>query len=373
MLFVACFDAVADNPLPMTTNLNASRNSRPLSIKPSLSHDFKNANGDWLKILNGTNGKQGLYNSTKKRWVIQPQYSFSIYGFYIADKYGLGVAKDSYDRYGVFDTNGNIVISFNKYSWINPEILPGFLFMVDNMYGKCGIVDVDGQIICPFKFYDISTGYKIKTNYSKLSDILLVAKYSENGKKGLINITGKPVTDFIFDFINFDSAYLKNGQRYDSFACFKRGRKEFHVNEKWDVIYIVDYDRLPTYNQNITRNNNKNSDSSIKTAAAIGVFVGLAACIIDAISSSSSSSSSSSYSSSSSSSSRSYSSSSSSRSSNSSPSICSYCTGRGMMNCVWCYGRGIISGGWFSSDETCHWCKGQGRIWCYHCNGRGSR
>lgn len=354
------------------TNASASsstsaRKSKSENLSLTGVYNFSTANG-FMELMN-SNGKRGLYNHTKDQWMIQPLYSFDGPFYVNSNNFGYIVAKNSNERYGVFDTNGRLVIPFN-YSWISCKVVPGFLFLARDMNRKEGIIDVNGQTVCPFIYDEISTAPIFNRPVKKLSEALLTAK--KNGKEGLIDLTGKPITDFIYDFIYIEEEskykmnYVTNNYekvKSDYYAYFDYNKKRYYVDDKWDVIKIEEKESRSTYSQN-KPSNSSGSNSGVKTAAAIGVFVGLAAVIIDAISSSSSSSSTSSYSSSSSS----YSSSSSSSSS----SVCTYCTGRGMENCVWCHGSGIISGGWFEEDQICFSCKGQGRVWCWHCSGRGT-
>lgn len=309
----------------------------------------------------------------------------------ISNNYGYCVVADKKWRYSIYDTNGKLMIPKNKYFKI--EALPRGLFIVQREMRRggleWGIIDANERIVLPFGKYFVYTGGDFKKRQDSNHLLIPAVKGtwgSASSKYGLLDFTGRPVTDFVFDAIRFpsedDSRYANN-----VLAVLTYKNNDYYVDKNWDVINIINKNTgksLASSSQNTARtssnggynysgttsNTSRNTNnSSIKAATAIGVFIGLAACIIDAISSSSSSSSSS-YSSSSSSSSRSsYSSSSSSRS----KSVCSECTGRGMMNCPWCYGSGIRKGGWFEADETCISCKGKGQIWCYHCSGRGSR
>ena len=352
---------------------NASTSSSRSASKPKSSNvsleqvfNFRNANG--YMELKDYNGKSGLYNHTKDQWVIQPQYSFEGAFYVNADKFGYIVARDSYDKYGVFDTYGKVVIPF-KYKYIYRLVMPGFLFEVENMNGKAGIIDANEKTVCPFIYDKIYTYSLEKRPIKKLSEAVLVAK--KNGKEGLIDLAGKPITDFIFDNFYIENKYtvaFNSVKENNIFARFDYKGKRFYVDEKFDVIRIEEIASRPTNNtQNKSSNYNSSaSNSSIKKAVAFGIFIGVGAAIVDYFSSKSSSSSSSS------SSSYSRSSSYSSSSSSSSTSICTYCTGRGMQNCVWCEGSGIRSGGLFEEDSTCHSCKGQGRVWCWHCSGRGT-
>ena len=324
---------------------------------------FRNSIGELLEIR-FSNGGWGLWNSDKCKWIIQPKYES-------LDEFGLNYlgycsARDDKNNYCVYDLNGKLIIPSNKYSYIS--VLPRQLFIVNNMNHKVGIVDINGRIICPFGKYDQIYQQGSLKKRIKAKKLFICAQ--KKGKVGLIDVTGKPVTDFVYDWIDFPSR--DDGDLYSkTLAEITYKENRYFVDFNWNVIRIENKHTgrsLAESNQNTTRNtynSRTNSNSGVKTAAAIGVFIGLAACIIDAISSSSSSSSSSSYSS--------YSSSSSSySSSSSSTSLCSYCTGRGMMNCSWCGGSGIRSS-WIEGDEVCVWCKGRGQVWCYNCNGRGSR
>ena len=321
-------------------------------------YNFRNSKG-FLELYEGAgqNGKQGLYNNTTDRWEIYPNYYFDN-GFYVnANNFGYGVARgEGSNSYCVFDTYGNLVIPYSRYTWISSNVLPGFFLIASNNTGKWGVIDVKGRIYIPFKYDSIFLyDNMFKRGYSKV----LVPAF-RSGKWGFVDLAGREVTKFIYNsfaFGNNDWYYAK----LDYNGCW------FYVDDKFDVLKIEK--KNDSYSSNSSYNNRNtarsNSDGSLIKAVAIGAFVGLAAVFVDAIFSGSSSSSSSSYSSSSSSS---YSSSSSH-----STSICSYCTGRGMMNCVWCEGSGIIKGGWFEEDQTCFSCKGRGQVWCWHCSGRGSR
>lgn len=319
---------------------------------------FRNTKGDLMVLKYSWSGGWGLYNSTRNFWTIPAQYKYFT-EFLISNNYGYADVRDSNNAVGVYDSNGILVIPFNKYKGIT--VLPGNLFVVTTKDNKDGVIDVSGRVVCPFGKYD-----DVWTQGSQnkgLRNVLLVAKKS--GKCGLINVNGNPVTDFIFDWVDFPS----NPDLANTLAIFTYKDNEYYVNYNWDVIKVVNKytGKSPVaYNQYSNNSRNNSSNSSVKGAAVLGVFVGLAAIMVDYFSSHPSSSSS--YSSSSSSRS-SYSSSSSSRTT----SLCSYCSGRGMENCVWCHGTGINKGGWFESDKVCFGCKGKGQYWCYHCGGRGSR
>ena len=330
-------------------------------------------------------GLQGVWNYRTNSWMIEPKYELGTFRVN-KDYFGYIRAVDLNKRCGVFDTNGKLVIPF-KYQSIS-DALPGFLFIASDWNDKYGVIDVNDRVICPFIYDHIRADHIKNRKISRLSDVVLIAKkYGKNrpafgfGCEGLIRLDGTPLTDFIYDLIHIESDYittLKDGWKEvlvkpDYFAYIDYKDKRYFVDKKWQVIRIKDKNPQHSKPQTTTRNT---SNSSIKTAAAIGVFVGLAAVIIDAISSSSSSSSSS-YSSSSSSSSSSYSSSSSSSSSSyssskQSVSVCPECTGRGMRNCVWCHGKGMESH-LFEEDTVCSWCDGRGQVWCWQCNGTGSK
>lgn len=347
------------------------------------SYTFKNAKGEIIK----KESFEGLYNSTTREYIIKDQVKELVM---IRNNYGYCVVTDKNHNYSIYDTNGKKLIPKNKYRTI--DALPRGLFVVSRFKShgpsiEDAIIDANERFVLPFGKYIMTTGGDFITR-QKANRLLIPAmedKYASGGKWGLIDFTGSPVTDFIYDYIIFPS---DGDSRYANvLAEISYKDNKYYVDKNWDVINIVNKNTgksLAASNQNTARTSSNrgynsggaasstarnNNDSSIKAAAAIGVFIGLAAVFIDAISSYSSSKSSSSSSSYSSSSSSSSSYSSSSRST----SLCSYCSGRGMENCIWCYGSGIRKGGWFEEDETCWHCKGQGRVWCWHCNGKGSR
>ena len=368
VLFSVCFNA-----MPQTVN----KPKYLTQISGYFNNTFDNAQGDFIVFRDDSSlGKgQGLYNSTKEQWIILPKYEFS-YGFFIDEKtkYGYGVARRDDGKVGVYDTKGNLVISFGKYKHIS-NACPGFLFIVKNWEGKTGIVDVNDRIICPFNKYDDIFSQGFLSGDLGLSNYYVVAKSKNTGKYGLIYLDGTPATYFTFDWI--DSVH--NPYDFPGIcACFESNGRYYYVNNLWDVVKVEEKyssSQQTSYSSSYSQNtNSRTNNSSITTAAVIGVFIGLAAAAIDYYGSSSSRSSSSSSSSSSRSSSYSSSSSSynSSYSSSRSVSICPDCSGRGMMNCVWCHGTGINKGGWFESDSVCSWCKGAGQVWCWHCNGKGS-
>lgn len=316
-------------------------------------------------------GLYGLRDLMAWKWVIQPLYSnLSMFTELVDDNRAYIVAEYENNKYGVIDPEGKLVIPFNKYKRIYPHILPDFLFIAKDWNNKYGVIDTSGRTICPFIYDEIKIpGREHEITWPDFNYLLIAER---SGKWGLINFNGNPITEFIYKNVFYASPYIASPPKTS--LIFEGKDYVFYVDSHFNVL---EYNRInhsqsasnQHSNSYTTNTPKKSTNSTIKTATAIGVFIGLAACIIDAISSSSSSSSSS-YSSSSSSSSRSsYSSSSSSRS----KSVCSECTGRGMMNCPWCYGSGIRKGGWFEADETCISCKGKGQIWCYHCSGRGSR
>ena len=249
-------------------------------------YEFYNSKGESMQIMNGPDGKAGIYNFRTNRYV-QPCKYFLSAGF-TAIRNGFAVARNENDQYGIFNTDGEIAVPF-RYKHIGWIPLSDELFIAQIANGNYGVINTKGQIVAPFVFEHIS---------SQTRNGLIVAK--ANGKYGLIDFYGNTAHPFIYDALYLEEEYrypLSQIGNYtkDKNLCFARviyNGYDYRVDENWNVI---------GERKRIVSANSYTKKSSMGALFVAGAIIAGAAALIS--SSSSKSSSSSSYSSSSSSSS----------------------------------------------------------------------
>lgn len=106
----------------------------------------------------------------------QKDKSLNIHGFERISKKG---------SYGFVNSSGDTIISLGKYKFLNPIDEEGMILA--NLNDKHGYIDINENIIIPFKYDDLSV-----FNYG-------LAPAKMNGKYGYINREGQVIIDFQYD------------------------------------------------------------------------------------------------------------------------------------------------------------------------------
>ncbi len=103
------------------------------------------------------------------------------------------VRKDG--KYGVIDTNGTVLVPIEYQSL---SLLPTSLAIAAKDV-KCGVIDMTGNEVVPFIYDNISALPFDSNYYNHLFAIW------QNGKAALADIDGNPLTDFVYEHIDFFS------------------------------------------------------------------------------------------------------------------------------------------------------------------------
>ncbi len=191
-----------------------------------------------ITVFKGENGKYGVIDDLGNE-IIEPIYDKIIMGdlnktFMYVEKDGefavlnrenvnltgfknkeFTVLNDKYNyRYsdygnGIETLDGKLIIPTDLYKNIVP--LYNNLFAAKNMYGRCGVIDDNNNIIIPFEYDEINANFKYQTKNS--ADVLRLIRgdnvYIANSKGKIIIDKVFPISDspVIYDKI----AYEDNG------------------------------------------------------------------------------------------------------------------------------------------------------------------
>ena len=137
------------------------------------------------------------------------------------------------NTYGVIDKNQNIIIepSYTEVIIPNPE-LPVFFCEQE---GNITILNEQNQEI--FTEYENVEPIRLKNIASNLMYEKTVLKYSENGKYGLIDYTGKRITRAIYE--ELDSLTYKEGE-----LLVKQDGKYGVINIRGNKLVNIEYDQV---------------------------------------------------------------------------------------------------------------------------------
>lgn len=138
------------------------------------------------------------------------------------------------EKYGVIDTKGQIIIE-NKY---NKIIIPNptkDVFIVTNEDETTDVLNKDSQNL--FTEFKNVQAIEINSSVSNLPYEKSVLKYEENGKYGLLDFSGKKLTDAIYEEIS--SVNFKEGE-----ILAKRNDKYGVINNKGTELIAFDYDQI---------------------------------------------------------------------------------------------------------------------------------
>lgn len=237
--------------------------------------------------ISGDGNYYGIYNWTKSSWVQPCKYVFSAGGF-TAGNNGFAIAKDEYDRYGVFNTDGAVVIPFrySHLSWVKVDNKTNGMLVAQNSNGKYGLINTKGQTLAPFEFQHIN---------GKVRNGTISAQ--ANGKSGLIDFNGNIVSPFIYDYLVLEDEYRYplasignyTPEKNNVFARVQYNGYKYAVDENWNVIG----ERQPISkggSSSSSQGNYTSGNSSSGSWLVAGAIVAGIAALITSPSSSSSSS-----------------------------------------------------------------------------------
>lgn len=248
-------------------------------------YDFCNSKGEPLRIVKDSYGRQGIYNNRTDKYVLPCKFHFP-HGF-SDTRNGVGIAENENKVFGMFNTNGELVVPFN-YKSISIIDHTNNIFIAQIANGKFGLINTRGQTLAPFVFEHISP---------QTRNGMIVGR--TNGKEGLMDFYGNTVQPFIYDAIylreefSYPLASIGNYKkvRNECFARVKYNGYDYFVDENWKVI---------GERKKIASNSSYTKKSSVGTLFVAGALIAGAVALIHSSSKSSNSSSKSSTSSSSS-------------------------------------------------------------------------
>ena len=147
-------------------------------------------------------------------------------------KYFVSKSQDS-QKFGVIDTNGNVVID-EQYDDVQiPNPSKAVFICINGDSSK--VFNSEAQEIYT-EFGEIST-LRLKNTSSDLIYEKSVLKYEQNGKFGLIGIDGKKLTEPIYDSI--DTLQYKEGE-----LIVKQNDKYGIINQKGYILVDIEYDEI---------------------------------------------------------------------------------------------------------------------------------
>ena len=147
-------------------------------------------------------------------------------------KYFVSKSQDS-QKFGVIDTNGNVVID-EQYDDVQiPNPSKAVFICINGDSSK--VFNSESQEIYT-EFGEIST-LRLKNTSSDLIYEKSVLKYEQNGKFGLIGIDGKKLTEPIYDSI--DTLQYKEGE-----LIVKQNDKYGIINQKGYILVDIEYDEI---------------------------------------------------------------------------------------------------------------------------------
>lgn len=147
-------------------------------------------------------------------------------------KYFVSKSQDS-QKFGVIDTNGNVVID-EQYDDVQiPNPSKAVFICINGDSSK--VFNSEAQEIYT-EFGEIST-LRLKNTSSDLIYEKSVLKYEQNGKFGLIGIDGKKLTEPIYDSI--DTLQYKEGE-----LIVKQNDKYGIINQKGHILVDIEYDEI---------------------------------------------------------------------------------------------------------------------------------
>ena len=147
-------------------------------------------------------------------------------------KYFVSKPQDS-QKFGVIDTNGNVVIDEQYYDVQIPNPSKAVFICINGDSSK--VFNSEAQEIYT-EFGEIST-LRLKNTSSDLIYEKSVLKYEQNGKFGLIGIDGKKLTEPIYDSI--DTLQYKEGE-----LIVKQNDKYGIINQKGYILVDIEYDEI---------------------------------------------------------------------------------------------------------------------------------